>query len=469
MRNGILNGLKDKNETEIWSNFINILSERLPAPTRPWIDYLEPAIPVSQTNPNDIFLIKSSASIGVKFLEAHIDILEAAFEEAFGNKRTIRLQFDENIKPKKKTKQTPEQKAHIETALKMENLAIMHSFTGLNLKYTFENFVEGENSKFAYRIARMIAEAPGEKKYNPLFLSGSVGVGKTHLMHAIGHEVMKNFKDLKIRYTNAEEFTNKLVEALSNCKERNEKMRKFREIYRSVDVLLIDDIQWIEGKGRTEEEIFNTFNSLYNAGKQLVFASDRPLSELEAISDRLKSRFEWGIKANIKVPDLETRIEIVKNLAKSTNFKLSDDVAFLLASEFDSNVRELEGAFNKASAMASIEEVELTVENTKEFLDLNSKRKRLSVDTILDSVTKYFGIEKQDILSTSRSKEIVNARKYAMYLSREMLDLSLPKLAKEFKRNHTTVMYQCENFKREIQTNKAMQIIKNELVELIKK
>ena len=160
---------------------------------------------------------------------------------------------------------------------------------------------------------------------------------------------------------------------------------------------------------------------------------------------------------------------IVKNLAKTSNFKISDDVAFLLADEFNSNVRELEGAFNKASAMASIEEVDLTVENTKEFLELNEKKKKLTVDSILESVTKYFGVEKQDILSTSRSKEIVNARKYAMYLSREMLDLSLQKLAKEFNKNHTTIMYQCDNLKKEMQGNKAMQIIKDELVKLIKR
>lgn len=463
-----MNGLKDKKETEVWDSYIKLLSTRLPAPVRPWIDYLEPALPIGEDSPNGIFLIKSSASMGLRFLENHIDEIQNSLEEITGLKRTVRLQFDETIKPKKKQKQTVEQKAHEQTASKMENLALMHSFTGLNLKYTFENFVEGENSKFAYRIAKMIADAPGEKKYNPLFLSGSVGVGKTHLMHAIGHQILKNFKNTKVRYTNAEEFTNKLVESI-NCKDRNERMRKFRDTYRSVDVLLIDDIQFIEGKGRTEEEIFNTFNALYNAGKQLVFASDRPLSALEAISDRLKTRFEWGIRANIKVPDLETRMAIVKNLAKSTNFNLSDDVAFLLADEFNSNVRELEGAFNKASAMASIEEVELTVEKAKEFLELNENKKKLTVQGILDSTAKYFGVKKEEILSASRSKEIVNARKYAMYLSREMLDLSLPKLAKEFRKNHTTIMYQCDNLKKELQGNKAMQIIKDELVELIKR
>ena len=468
-----MNGLKDKKETEIWDSFITLLNDRLPVVVRPWLSFLEPAVNMEEESSNGIFLIKSSKSFGIQVLERkHLEEIEKAFFEVTGLKKSVRFQFDETIKPKKKPKQTVEQKAHAQTALKMENMAAMHSFTGLNLKYTFENFVEGENSKFAFRVAQMIAEAPGEKKYNPLFLSGSVGVGKTHLMHAIGHKILKNFKDLKVRYTNAEEFTNKLVESLLTCKtsgERNEKMRKFRDYYRSVDVLLIDDIQWIEGKGRTEEEIFNTFNTLYNAGKQIVFASDRPLSALEALSDRLKTRFQWGIEANIKVPDLNTRIEIVKKYAQSSDFPISDEVAYLLASEFSSNVRELEGAYNKASAMASIEGAELTVENAKEFLGLNEKRKKITVCGIIEAVAKYFNVDKEDILSTSRSKEIVNARKYAMYLSREMLDLSLPNLAKEFKKNHTTIIYQCDKLKKDISSNKAMQIVKNELEELIKK
>ena len=467
-----MNGL-DKKQTEVWGSFINLLEERLPVIVRPWILDLEPALPLLEESPNGIFLIKSAKSFGIQVLERkHLAEIEQTLNEVTKIKRSVRFQLDETIKPKRKPKQTAEQKAHEKTAIKMENLALMHSFTGLNLKYTFENFVEGENSKFAYRVAQMIAEAPGEKKYNPFFLSGSVGVGKTHLMHAIGHRVLKNFPNLKVRYTNAEEFTNKLVEALVNCKntgDMNEKMHKFREHYRSVDVLLIDDVQWIEGKKRTVEEIFNTFNALFNAGKQIVFASDRPLSALEALPDRLKSRFEWGIEANIKIPDLQTRAEIVKNYANSSNFPVTEEVALFLAQEFSSNVRELEGAYNKASAMASIEGVELTVENVKDFLELNEKKKKITVKTIADIVAKYFKINKEDIFSSSRAKEIVNARKYAMFLSREMLDLSLPNLAKEFGKNHTTIIYQCERLKKDIQTNKAMQIVKNELVELIKK
>ena len=462
----------NKKEIEAWDNFIGILSEKLPGFVRPWVNSLEPALPLFEESENGIFLIKSSQSFGIQVLQQkHLKEVEEALFQVTNIKRTPRFILDENVKTKKKQKLTPEQKSHEQTAIKMENLSQMHSFCGLNLKYTFENFVEGENSKFAYKIAQMIAEAPGQK-YNPLFISGSVGLGKTHLMQAIGHRVLRNFPNLKIRYTKAEEFGNKLIESLNTCKntgDLNEKMRKFRDMHRNVDVLLIDDIQWIDGKKRTEEEIFNTFDALYHAGKQIVFASDRPLSAFEMIPDRLRSRFEWGIEANIKIPDLETRMEIVKRHAVLSNFPISDEVALFLAREFSTNIRELEGAYNKASARASIEGVELSVENVVEFLDLKNKKKKITVSDILKICARYFCVDEDEILSTARAKEVVNARKYAIYLSREMLDLSYPNLAKEFRKNDTTIMYQHDTLKKDIQSNKAMQIITDEIKELLNK
>ena len=467
-----LASLQEKKEKETWENFIEILKSKVSPMVHTWINCLEPAGDLLEGKEDEIFLIKSNQSFGIQVLQQkHLKEVEQALFEATNIKRTPRFILDETIKPKKKTKQTKEEKEHIEIAQKMENLAQMHSFCGLNLKYTFENFVEGENSRFAYKIAQIIAENPGQK-YNPLFISGSVGLGKTHLMQAIGHKILKNFPNLKIRYTKAEEFGNKLIESLNTCKntsDLNEKMKKFRDLHRNVDVLLIDDIQWIDGKKRTEEEIFNTFDALYHAGKQIVFASDRPLSAFELIPDRLRSRFEWGIEANIKIPDLETRIEIVKHHAALSNYPISDEVALFLAKEFNTNIRELEGAYNKVSARASIEGVELNVELAKEYLDFNSKKKKITLENILDTCAKYFSVEKDDILSTARAKEIVNARKYAIYLSRELLDLSYPMLAKEFRKNHTTIMYQYDKLKDDIKTNKAMQIISDELTELIKK
>ncbi len=462
----------DKKDIELWNKFLIELEKRLPGFVKPWIMSLEPALPFSEEN-NGIFLIKSSQSFGIQVLQQkHLKEIEETFFEVTNLKRAVRFVLDESLKTKKKPiKQTVDEKSHIETARKMEDLAQMHSFCGLNLKYTFENFIEGENSKFAYRIAQLIAESPGQK-YNPLFISGSVGLGKTHLMQAIGHKILRNFPNLKIRYTKAEEFGNKLIESLNTCKntlDLNEKMRKFRQMHRSVDVLLIDDIQWIEGKKRTEEEIFNTFDALYHAGKQIVFASDRPLSAFELIPDRLRSRFEWGIEAQITIPDLQTRAEIIKHHAILSNFPISNEVALFLAQTYKTNIRELEGAYNKASALASIEGVELTVDKTVEFLELDKIKKQITIADILETCARYFSIDKEEILSSARAKEVVNARKYAIYLSRELLNLSYPMLAKEFQKNHTTIMYQHEKLKKDIAVNKAMQIVTEELKNLLAK
>ena len=463
----------DKKEMEIWDGFISSLEAKLPIVVRPWITSLEPALPLLEQSENEIFLIKSSQSFGIQVLQQkHLKEIEEELYNATNIKRAVRFVLDETIKKKKpKPASSPIEKEHEQTVKKMENLAQMHSFCGLNLKYTFENFVEGDNSHFAFNIAKMISEAPGQK-YNPLFISGSVGLGKTHLMQAIGHKILKNFPNLKVRYTKAEEFGNKLIESLNGCKntgDLNEKMRKFRDMHRNVDVLLIDDIQWIDGKKRTEEEIFNTFDALYHAGKQIVFASDRPLSAFELIPDRLRSRFEWGIEAKITIPDLKTRTEIVKKHSITSNFPISEDVAIFLAQEFNTNIRELEGAYNKASAMASIEGVELTIKNAKEFLNLEEKRKKITTKDIIETCAKYFSVEKDEILSSARAKEVVNARKYAIYFSRKLLDLSYPVLAKEFKKNHTTIMYQFDKLKEDLKSNKAMRIIEEELQELIER
>lgn len=463
---GVLNAVM-VDTTKTWDDFIKLLEEKLPALASAWLPALEPVSELFKKDDNGIFLIKSSQNFGINFLTTrHLREIEDALKEFSGLDRSVRFVLDENAK-KKKIQKTKEAKAHIDTAIKLENLSQMHSFCGLNLKYTFENFVEGENSKFAYNIAKQIAENPGQK-YNPLFISGSVGIGKTHLMQAIGHKILKNFPNLKIRYTVAEEFTNTIVESL-NSSERNEKMKRFRDTYRNVDVLLIDDIQFIEGKKRTEDEIFNTFNALYHAGKQIVFASDRPLSSYELLPDRLKSRFEWGIEVKINVPDFETRTKIILQYAQNANFPISQEVAEFLAKTFSSNVRELEGAYNRASAMASIDGVELTVEKVKEYLELDKIQKKISVKDIIEACSKYFDVEYDDILSTARAKEVVNARKYAIYLTREMLDLSYPTLAKEFKKNHTTVMYQFDKMKKDLTTSKAMRVVVDEIKSLIKK
>ncbi len=456
-----------------WDMALDILKKDIaPSTFEPWITPLVPACKKDVQYKNNIFVLKSHQAFGVSHLnQKFLPDIEEAIREALKKNVKVEIVFaPEDIKKVQKKKDKEQEIALREAQL--ENLKQMQSFSSLNLKYTFENFVEGENSRFAYQVAKMIAENPGQRKFNPLFISGSVGLGKTHLMQAIGYKILKNFPNLKVRYTKAEEFGNKLIEVLTTNKssvDLNEKMKKFRDMHRNIDVLLIDDIQWIEGKKRTQDEIFNTFDALHQAGKQVVFASDRPLSAFELIPDRIKSRFEWGIEATITVPDLETRAKIVSRHAKASDYPISDEVALFLAQEFSTNVRELEGAYNKASTMAMLDNVDLTVENAKIYLNLDKRKKKITVNNIIENVAKYFSIDKEDILSTARAKEIVNARKYAIYLSREMLDLSYPALAIEFKKNHSTILFQFEKMKKEISTSKAMKIIVDEIKSLINK
>ena len=458
--------------TKTWDEFINLLQKQVPF-IAPWLYDLEPVTPVGEKSENGIFLVKTSQAFAATMLLRYKDTIEALFEDYTGFHQAVNFIVDSTVKKKKPVKKQQSEQSEIQkTAQKMEQNAQMFMYSGLNSKYTFENFVEGENSRYAYRIAQMVAQTPGKNNFNPLFITGSVGLGKTHLMQAIGHQIIKNFRDLKIKYIKAEEFGNQLIESLtiySNSSDRNQKMKKFRDTFRYIDVLLIDDIQWIDGKSKTEEEIFCTFDALYNAGKQIVFASDRPLSAFELIPDRLKSRFERGTEVTIQVPDLETREKIVKRYALQSNFPISDEVAHFLASEFNENVRVLEGAYNKASAMASIDGVELTIERVNEYLKLDERKKKVTIADIIEMCSKYFAIAKGDILSNARAKDIVNARKYAIFLSREMLDLSFPKLSEEFKKNHTTVLYQHEKLKKAYSSDKKVQNTVNELKELILK
>ncbi|MBR1617321.1 ATP-binding protein, partial [bacterium] len=387
------------NNKKTWGDFTDILSKNLGNLASAWINCLEPASDLFEMSDNGIFLIKSSEAFAIQYMQTrHLQDIELALKEFTGLNRAVRFMFDENVKKKKQTKsKSPEIQ---KTALKLDNLAQMYSFCGLNLKYTFANFVEGENSKFAYQIAKMIAKEPGQK-YNPFFISGSVGLGKTHLMQAVGHSILKDFPNLKIRYTKAEEFGNKLIENLTTNKssyDLNEKMKKFRDMYRNVDVLLIDDVQWIDKKKRTQEEIFNMFDTLYYAGNQIIFAADRPISEFEELIDGLKSRLEWGISATIKVPELDVRMKIVKHHAHVSGFEIDDDVALFLAENYSNNIRELEGAYNKASALASIEGTKLTVENTKKYLNLDKEKKKITIFNILEACSKYFSVTKEDIL-----------------------------------------------------------------------
>ena len=311
----------------------------------------------------------------------------------------------------------------------------------LNPKYTFDTFVIGNGNRFAHAASLAVSEAPA-KAYNPLFLYGGVGLGKTHLMHAIGHFVLSQNPALKVLYVSSEKFTNELINAI-----KDDKNEEFRYKYRNIDVLLIDDIQFIGGKERTQEEFFHTFNALYEANKQIIISSDKPPKDITTLEERLRSRFEWGLIADIAPPDLETRIAILRKKAQLENLDVPDDVMVFIADKVASNIRELEGAMNRVIAYSALTENRINVDMAIEALKdmFNSKAVVINSKTIQEAVSRYFHLKTDELKSKRRSRDVSFPRQIAMYLCREMTDMSLPKVGDEFGgRDHTTVIHACE-------------------------
>jgi len=336
--------------------------------------------------------------------------------------------------------------------------------SSLNPKYTFDTFVIGNSNRLAHAASVAVAESPA-KAYNPLFIYGGVGLGKTHLMHAIGHYILKQNTKSKVVYISSETFTNELINSI-----RDDKNNEFRNKYRSVDVLLIDDIQFIAGKERTQEEFFHTFNSLYEANKQIIISSDRPPKEIPTLEDRLRSRFEQGLIADIQPPDLETRIAILRKKAKVENLSISDDVMLLIAKKIQSNIRELEGALIRIVAYSSLTNGEINEDLANEALkDIisNSKPKLVTPAAIKDVVGQYYNIKIEDFNAKKRNKSIVLPRQIAMFLCRELTDLSLPRIGEEFGRDHTTIMHAYEkissDMKIDIQLKSVLEELRNKI------
>ena len=309
----------------------------------------------------------------------------------------------------------------------------------LNPKYTFETFVIGSSNRFAHAAAVAIAEAPA-KAYNPLFIYGESGLGKTHLLHAIGHYSKRLFPQIRVRYVSSEEFTNDFINSL-----RDDKMQAFQRRHRDLDILLIDDIQFLERAERTQEEFFHTFNTLHNATKQIVITSDRPPKQLITLEDRLRTRFEWGLITDVQAPDLETRIAILRKKAAQERLNAPSEVLEFIASKIQSNIRELEGALIRVTAFASLNRqgVDLTLaEIVLKDLFPQSEGPELTASTIMATCADYFSVSVEDLCGTSRSRVLVTARQIAMYLCRELTALSLPKIGQTFGgRDHTTVMH----------------------------
>ncbi len=311
--------------------------------------------------------------------------------------------------------------------------------TQLNPKYSFDDFVIGSSNRFAHAAATAVAEAPA-KSYNPLFIYGGAGLGKTHLLHAIGHYVRSLYPRLKVRYVTTEQFTNEFINGI-----RHDRITSFQQTYRQVDVLLIDDIQFLERAERTQEEFFHTFNALHNAEKQIVISSDRPPKQIAQLEDRLRSRFEWGLMTDVQPPDLETRIAILRKKCETDRLGVEPEVLELIASKVQSNIRELEGALIRVSAFASLQRSSADSQMAETVLkDLfpHDREQDISVQVIMDEVAEYFSLTVEDLCSPSRSRQLVTARQIAMYLTRELTELSLPRIGKAFGgRDHTTVMH----------------------------
>ena len=325
------------------------------------------------------------------------------------------------------------------------------NYPNLNPKYTFDTFVIGNSNRFAHAACVAVAEAPA-RAYNPLFLYGGVGLGKTHLMHAIGHHIMDQKKDPKVVYVSSEKFTNELINSIKD--DRNE---EFRNKYRNVDVLLIDDIQFIAGKERTQEEFFHTFNSLHEANKQIIISSDRPPKEIPTLEDRLRSRFEMGLITDIQAPDFETRMAILRKKAQMENLDVPNEVTVYIAKNIKSNTRELEGALTRVVAYSSLTNRTISFELASEALKdiiITSKHEEITVNRIKEKVSSVFGVKMEDFNSKKRTRSISYPRQIAMYLSRELTDLSLPKIGEEFGgRDHTTVIHAHDKITKDIETN----------------
>ncbi len=333
--------------------------------------------------------------------------------------------------------------------------------TGLNLKYNFEDFVIGPSNRFAHAASLAVSESPA-KAYNPLFLYGGVGLGKTHLMQAIGNKAAAETKGLKVLYISSEQFTTQLIGSI-----QNRTANKFRQTYRNVDILLIDDIHFIRGKEATQEEFFHTFNALHDAHKQIVISSDRSPKDIPGLEERLVSRFEWGLVTDIQPPDLETRIAILRKKAERETIHIPDAVTFFIAEKIKSNIRELEGALIRVVAYAKLLGGDMSVGLVKEVLKdmVLGDEVKVSVEHIQKKVVEYFNIKLSDIKGKKRSRAIVYPRQVAMYLARDLTDYSLPEIGGFFGgRDHTTVMHACEKISVDIKKNKNTKALLDKLI-----
>lgn len=431
---------------DIWSKSLSRIEERIGGNI---VELWFKPIKLSQVKEQQVTLDIPNRFFKEWIEDSYPDIITKTLEGILGYPVTVRFKIAEKIDSDVKKKD-------IWLENRKQRLATRGIY--LNPKYTFENFVIGPSNQFAQAAAKAVAEVPG-RAYNPLFVYGGVGLGKTHLITAIGNAVIDKIRDLSVIYVSAEQFTNEVVSAI-----RHEKMGELKEKYRNVDLLLLDDIHFIANKTQTQEEFFHTFNAIYEKQKQIVISSDRPPKEIGAVTDRLRSRFSMGLIADIQPPELETKMAIVLKKAQMEKINLRDEVAYYLASKVKSNIRELEGCLIRLGAQASLTGKPIDMEMTKNILrDLvEDDEKPLTTDRIQRVVCEHFGLKLADIKARKRTKEIALPRQIAMYLSKQLTGMSLNDIGKNFGgKDHATVIYACK----QIEEKRAKDEVFNKMIE----
>lgn len=430
---------------ELWDKVLSEAKQKISKPS--FETWLKSTKLLAYTG--DTVTIAAPNSFGREWLENHyVHLIAAILAELTGKDLHIRfvVQQDPNLEDFD-IPSTPIQKKHEEQPETSSGM--------LNTKNTFDTFVIGSGNRFAHAASLAVAEAPA-KAYNPLFIYGGVGLGKTHLMHAIGHYVLEHNPKAKVVYLSSEKFTNEFINSI-----RDNRAEEFRNRYRSVDVLLIDDIQFLAGKESTQEEFFHTFNTLHEESKQIVISSDRPPKEIPTLEDRLRSRFEWGLITDIAPPDLETRIAILRKKAKADNLDIPNEVMLYIANQIDSNIRELEGALIRVVAYSSLVNEDISAELAAQALKNiipNATPRTLTILDIQKAVGEHYHIKLEDFTAKRRTKSIAFPRQVAMYLSREMTDCSLPKIGDEFGgRDHTTVIHAHEKISKLLKDDQGLQ------------
>lgn len=405
---------------------------------------------------NKLYILVPSEQMALSYISKKYYLpLKVAIAEITGIEYEIEFILPEQAK-----------KLHTTKAPKAPSAPVGSDNSNLNPNYTFETFVVGNNNRFAQSAALAVAESPGEA-YNPLYIYGGPGLGKTHLMHSIGHFILEQKPDTKVIYVTSEEFTNEVIESIRNGNASS--MTKFRDKYRKVDVLMIDDIQFIIGKESTQEEFFHTFNALQTQGKQIILTSDKPPKEMETLEERIRSRFEWGLMADIGVPDYETRMAILRKKAESDNFNINDEILNYIANNIKSNVRELEGALNKLLAYNNLVHTEITMDIAQKELQniiTPDKPKEITPQLIIEVVSEHFQISLDQMISKNRSSDIAKPRQIAMYLCKNMTDIPLDTIGSLLGgRDHSTIIHGIKKISEEYETNETTK----SLIETIKK